>query len=100
MSNEPQKHPSQLFNDMRNTLGEIAMSASQMEVDIMKGQLWKLTVQCLVEKYGIKDSSISDQISEGFQLVLNSGKPIPDDRRATIQDALAEFRSEYSSLIS
>jgi hypothetical protein len=101
MSNEQtnQPNPIQILDSMRSTLGELSMSAHQAEVDSFKGKFWSLAVECLVEKYGIKDRSISDQISEGFRIVLD-GKSVPSDTRAAIQDALVEFRSEYNAIIS
>jgi hypothetical protein len=87
------------FDDIRSVLDDVQTHIQKREVDTMKGACWKGAVECLIEKYGIKDDTIPDKIAEYFRIALEQAGP-PDETHAVIQDALVEFRSEYNRLIS
>ena len=92
---KPEEESENKFGDINE---DVCNHMQQREVDAMKSECWKRTVLYLIEKYGIKDDTIPDNISEIFRIALEEVEQT-DGTHAVIQDALMEFRSEYNRLI-
>ena len=76
---------------------EMDFLIKKFTVDVLKGEVWKIAVQTLVEKHGITNDEVFAEVAA--QIRAEYIPQVDDKHRAAMQDVLIDFLSEARSMI-